>query len=135
MAFQSDSLGGPDGAEFKIMLVAQLRALRVQIDNYDNGLDTEDAPPLLDEIRADPWTGGQTAALSQSWHRAVSKKHLALNPSLVDRTPQSLNHIELFGTDALWEVALHGDVPRSKRLVSISWHLMKMDMTSPDTPK
>ena len=54
VASQSDSLGGPDGAEFKILLAAQFRALRMHIDNYEDGLDTEDAPPLLDEIRAGP---------------------------------------------------------------------------------
>ena len=55
VASQSDTLGGQDGAEFKIMLAAQFHALRMQIDSYEDGLDTEDAPPLLEEIRAGRW--------------------------------------------------------------------------------
>ena len=59
------------------------------------------------------------------------KKHLALSQTLVDRAPQSLDYIGLFWTDALWEVTVDGNIPRSKLLVSISQHLMKMDFTNP----
>jgi hypothetical protein len=128
---QSLSLNGPDSAEFKIVLGAQFRSVRMQIDNTDDGLDTDAAPMILADIRGGPWSAPQILALSQSLDRAVSRTHAALSPSSGNRGVQTLDNIELFWTDALWEVSLDHKIPRPKRWASIAHFLVSMDLTNP----
>ena len=103
----------------------------MQIDNTDDGLDTDAAPMVLADIRGGPWSAPQIRVLSQSLYRAVSRTHAALSPSSGNRSVQTLDNIELFWTDALWEVSLDHKIPRPKRWASIAHFLVSMDLTNP----
>lgn len=131
-AYLDEQVASLPTAQFNVVLGGQVRALKMQIENYEGGCTQEEATELLELIRnAAHWTPHHISVLSHSLDVALQRKE-RLQSTILDRKSQRCDNIEVFWSNQMWEHTLDATKVRADRMKYVVSVLISMDLNLPD---